>query len=175
MTYVFDIIIFRTWRSLSWKWRVYNLVVSFLMLHRQFGTLSLMISGHPTPSQPSYHHFKLTFFSSPTDCVWGGGREGERGRGKGERERENRWSIAKSERFFFLTYCCFMKWTLCSEGEMAQKRTNYYYCYILRYLIHGQSTLISCVDDREAKLFFSWLFCFPWYNGALFRVPKMCR
>ena len=49
----------------------------FLILHRQSGTLSLMKSGHPTPSHPSNHHLKLIFFSSPTDCVCvGGGTNG---------------------------------------------------------------------------------------------------
>ena len=63
------------------------------MLCRQSRTLSLMKSGHPTLSHPSNHHLKLIFFSSPTDCVWGGGgreegrvRDGERG--GMERERE---------------------------------------------------------------------------------------
>ena len=41
----------------------------FLTPRRQSGTLSLMKSGHPTPSHPSDHHLKVIFFSSPTECV----------------------------------------------------------------------------------------------------------
>ena len=62
-------------------------------------------------------------------CVWEREREREReregGRGRekeGERERTS--GLSQSEIFFHLF--CFMKWALCSEGEMAQKRTDYY-------------------------------------------------
>ena len=88
----------------------------FLLLRRQSGTLSLTKSGHSTPSHPSNHHLKLSFFSSPTDCVRGE-REREKGRGEGrekgrergrERERERERTSGQSQSvcvlFFFITY-----------------------------------------------------------------------
>ena len=60
----------------------------FLILCRQSGTLSLTKSGHPTPSHPSDHHFKV-IFSTVLLIVWvRGGRDGGRRERERERERE---------------------------------------------------------------------------------------
>ena len=67
-----------------------------------------MKSGHPTPSDPSNHHLKLIFFSSPTDCVWGGGGERKRVGAEREREREReRTSLSQSVRVFFSSLILF--------------------------------------------------------------------
>ena len=84
----------------------------------QSGTLSLMKSGHPTPSHPSNHHLNL-FQQSYWLCVWRGGRqsywlcvfgggEGERERER-ERERESASGLLQNVRVFFLFInFCFM-------------------------------------------------------------------
>ena len=101
------------------------------MLHWQSGTLFLTKSGHPTPSHSSDHHLKVIFFSSPTDCVCvcGGGERGKESEGERRRERERTSGLLqKCERFCFVFHLfCFMQWALCSEGEMAQKRTHFYH------------------------------------------------
>ena len=93
-----------------------------------------MKSGHPTPSHPSHHQFKLIFFSSPTDCVcvWGG-----REWGGGEREKlvvyPKVWSFCVC---FFLFPTYFVSY----DRPCAQKRTHYYYYILSQMIIQVQST-----------------------------------
>ena len=62
-------------------------------------------SSHPTPSHPSHHHLKLILFSSPTDCVRGGGGKESEGESEGEREKERELVVyRKMWELFFLAF-----------------------------------------------------------------------
>ena len=80
------------------------------------------------------------------------GREREREGGRereGERERQtdretetDRESsgLSQSVRFFPHLFC-FMQWALCSEGEMAQKRTHYHFYTQFPLLLKATATV----------------------------------
>ena len=125
-------------KHLSWKYRQlcsgnwYSLMLHLLMLHQQSGTLSLMKSGHPTPSHPSNHHLKL-FFSAVLlilcMCVcgrdrkkggWGGGeRESER-----ERERERKLVVYHKVWDFFFFFLFFPPILFYVLGLVLQRRNG---------------------------------------------------
>ena len=104
-------------------WHTFLQSINFIAAHFDI-SLPLTKSGHPTPSHPSNHHLKLIFFSSPTDCVCGGGEkesggEGERGgREMGEGEREL-VVCRKVWAFFFSPLILFHV-----KGLVLQRRNN---------------------------------------------------
>ena len=110
----------------------------FLMLHRLSGTLSLTKSGHPTPSHPSNHHLKPIFFSSPTDCVWGGG---EGGRGK---EREGTSGLSQNVTDFFSAY--FISRNGLWRRNVTEKNTLLLLCFFQVWL-YWNVDLVSSNSD----------------------------
>ena len=119
--------------------------------HTHTYTCVCMQTCPPPPHTHTHMHIcthsmpYLSVFSSPTDCVWGGGeREGEWG-GERERGRERELVVYHKvwEFFFsFFSHFCFMWWALCSEGEMAQKRTHYYhYSYYYTHTHYASSCM----------------------------------
>ena len=139
------------------------------MLRRQCGTLSLMKSGHPTPSHPSNHHLKLIFFSSPTD---GGGGERER---EGGRERERTGGLSWNVRVFL--FVCFFTYFVSCNGPYALKekwhRKEHISTIIIKFKISGTQ------DAKCLKLDAQWFSCGQWhrshitFSSSKFYIPSL--